>query len=118
MQQNFKKFIFFIFPSFISHISHPSDKNREDFFIFLSNQTLKHKQSKGVCPSWTFEFGPFMKVLNLNRISTLFKDLDLPQLMDHLVPVNPQCQTRASDIVKLIILDILSGQQALVHWEQ
>nr|WP_255516138.1 DUF4277 domain-containing protein [Geobacillus sp. C56-T2] len=29
--------------------------------------------------------------------------------MDHLVPVNSQCQTRASDIVKLIILDILSG---------
>ncbi len=54
----------------------------------------------------------------LNRISTLFKDLDLPQLMDHLVPVNPQCQTRASDIVKLIILDILSGRQALVHLEQ
>ncbi|KYD27413.1 hypothetical protein B4113_0199 [Geobacillus sp. B4113_201601] len=26
----------------------------------------------------------------LNRINTLFKDLDLPQLMDHLVPVNPQ----------------------------
>nr|WP_269320055.1 hypothetical protein [Geobacillus subterraneus] len=29
--------------------------------------------------------------------------------MDHLVPVDPQCQTQASDIVKLIILDILSG---------
>nr|WP_033017950.1 DUF4277 domain-containing protein [Geobacillus subterraneus] len=38
--------------------------------------------------------------------------------MDHLVPVAPQCQTRASDIVKLIILDILSGRQALVHLEQ
>ncbi|KYD25916.1 hypothetical protein B4113_1436 [Geobacillus sp. B4113_201601] len=25
----------------------------------------------------------------LNIISALFKDLDLPQLMDHLVPVNP-----------------------------
>ncbi|WP_235598029.1 DUF4277 domain-containing protein, partial [Geobacillus sp. B4113_201601] len=54
----------------------------------------------------------------LNIISTLFKDLDLPQLMDHLVPVDPQCQTRASDIVKLIVLDILSGRQALVHLEQ
>ncbi|MEB3751847.1 DUF4277 domain-containing protein [Geobacillus icigianus] len=38
----------------------------------------------------------------LNRISTLFKDLDLPQLMDHLVPVDPQCPTRASDVVGLI----------------
>ncbi|MGZ0085003.1 IS1634 family transposase [Caldibacillus thermoamylovorans] len=54
----------------------------------------------------------------LNIISILFEDLDLPQLIDHLVPVDPQCQTRASDIVKLIILDILSGRQALVHLEQ
>ncbi|EPZ37200.1 transposase, partial [Anoxybacillus ayderensis] len=54
----------------------------------------------------------------LNIISALFKDLDLPQLIDRLVPVDPQCQTRASDIVKLIVLDILSGRQALVHLEQ
>ena len=54
----------------------------------------------------------------LNIISALFKKLGLPQLIDHLVPVDPQCQTRASDIVKLIVLDILSGRQALVHLEQ
>ncbi|WP_274599156.1 glycosyltransferase family 2 protein [Anoxybacillus flavithermus] len=48
---------------FVSHISHPLDKNREDFFIFLSNKTLEYKESKGVCSSWTFKFGPFMKVL-------------------------------------------------------
>ncbi|SFA58511.1 Protein of unknown function with PCYCGC motif-containing protein [Anoxybacillus pushchinoensis] len=48
---------------FKTHISHPLDKNREDFFIFLSNKTLEHKESKGVCSSWTFKFGPFMKVL-------------------------------------------------------
>ena len=34
-----------------SHISHPLDKNREDFFIFLSNEPLKHKESKGVSTS-------------------------------------------------------------------
>ncbi|WP_231293752.1 IS1634 family transposase [Geobacillus thermoleovorans] len=38
--------------------------------------------------------------------------------MNRLVPVDPQCQTRTSDAVKLIILDILSGRQALVHLER
>ncbi|WP_235207575.1 DUF4277 domain-containing protein [Geobacillus sp. FSL W8-0032] len=38
--------------------------------------------------------------------------------MDHLVPVDPQCQPRAGDVVGLITLDILSGRQALVHGEQ
>ncbi|WP_033843108.1 IS1634 family transposase [Geobacillus icigianus] len=38
----------------------------------------------------------------LNIISALFQDLDLPQLIDRLVPVDPQCQTRTSDAVKLI----------------
>ncbi|WP_339232976.1 DUF4277 domain-containing protein [Geobacillus sp. FSL W8-0026] len=38
--------------------------------------------------------------------------------MDHLVPVDPQCQPRAGDVVGLITLDILSGRQALVHLEQ
>ncbi|KDE45823.1 IS1634 family transposase [Geobacillus sp. CAMR5420] len=54
----------------------------------------------------------------LNIISTIFKDLGLPQLIDRLVPVDPQCQTRASDVVGLLLLDILSGRQALVHLER
>lgn len=54
----------------------------------------------------------------LNIISAIFKDLGLPQLIDRLVPVDPQCQTRTSDIVSLILLDILSGRQALVHLER
>ena len=54
----------------------------------------------------------------LNIISTIFKDLDLPRLIDRLVPVSPQCQTRASDVVWLLTLDILSGRQALVHVER
>lgn len=36
----------------------------------------------------------------LNIISALFKKLGLPQLIDHLVPVDPQCQTRVSDAVQ------------------
>ena len=54
----------------------------------------------------------------LNIISAIFKDLGLPQLIDRLVPVDPQCYTRASDVVWLLILDILSGRQALVHLER
>ncbi|GGJ70448.1 hypothetical protein GGR02_002126 [Anoxybacillus voinovskiensis] len=54
----------------------------------------------------------------LNIISTIFKDLGLPPLIDRLVPVDPQCQTRASDVVWLLTLDILSGQQALAHVER
>ncbi|MGG3835240.1 DUF4277 domain-containing protein, partial [Geobacillus thermocatenulatus] len=41
----------------------------------------------------------------LNIISAIFKDLGLPQLIDRLVPVDPQCHTRASDVVWLLILD-------------
>ena len=36
------------FVHFISHISHPSDENREDFFIPMSNESLTHKECKGV----------------------------------------------------------------------
>ncbi|KAF0993828.1 hypothetical protein BJQ97_00453 [Geobacillus sp. TFV-3] len=39
----------------------------------------------------------------LNIISALFKKWGLPQLIDHLVPAHPQCQTRASDAVQAII---------------
>ncbi len=35
----------------------------------------------------------------LNIISAIFKKLGLPQLIDRLVPVDPQCQTRTSDAV-------------------
>ena len=45
------------------------------------------------------------------------KELNLHGLVDQLVPIDVQCQTRPSDIVQLIVLDILSGRQALVHLE-
>lgn len=53
----------------------------------------------------------------LNMVSQIMKELNLHGLVDQLVPVDAQCQTRPSDIVQLIILDILSGRQALVHLE-
>jgi hypothetical protein len=58
------------------------------------------------------------QVSYLNILSEIMKQLGLPQLLDRLVPVDPQCQTRSSDIVQLILLDILSGRQALVHLEE
>nr|WP_245999765.1 IS1634 family transposase [Ectobacillus antri] len=54
----------------------------------------------------------------LNMISAIMKELKLSELIDQLVPVNSQCQTRPGDIVQLLLLDILSGRQALVHLEE
>lgn len=53
----------------------------------------------------------------LNMVSQIMKELNLHGLVDQLVPTDAQCQTRPSDIVQLIVLDILSGRQALVHLE-
>ncbi|ASS99514.1 transposase [Geobacillus thermocatenulatus] len=53
----------------------------------------------------------------LHIISAITKQLGLHQLIDRMVPVDPQCQTRPSDIVLLLWLDIFSGRQALVHLE-
>ena len=53
----------------------------------------------------------------LNMLSQLMKELNVHGLVDQLVPTDVQCQTRPSDIVQLIVLDILSGRQALVHLE-
>ncbi len=33
---------------FKAHISHPLDENREDFFVPMSNESLTHKERKGV----------------------------------------------------------------------
>lgn len=53
----------------------------------------------------------------LNMLSTIMKELNLHGLVDQHVATDAQCQTRPSDIVQLILLDILSGRQALVHLE-
>ncbi|MHC0618915.1 DUF4277 domain-containing protein [Paenibacillus sp. M.A.Huq-82] len=34
------------------------------------------------------------------------------------MPVDPQCRTTAGEAVKLLLLDMLSGRQALVHLEK
>lgn len=53
----------------------------------------------------------------LNIVSQIMKELNLHGLVDQLVPTDAQCQTRPSDVVQLIVLDILSGRQALMHLE-
>lgn len=53
----------------------------------------------------------------LNMLSQIMKELNLHGLVDQLVPIDAQCQTRPSDVVQLIVLDILSGRQALMHLE-
>ena len=52
-----------------------------------------------------------------NMLSQIMKEVNLHGLIDQLVPTDAQCQTRPSDVVQLIVLDILSGRQALVHLE-
>lgn len=54
----------------------------------------------------------------LNIMSEIMRELKLPQLIDKSVPVAEQCKTRPSDIVSLVILDILSGRQAIVNLEK
>lgn len=51
-------------------------------------------------------------------MNAIMKELKLAELVDWLVPVDAQCQTRPSDIVQLLILDILSGRQALATLEE
>jgi len=54
----------------------------------------------------------------LNIMSAIMKELKLGELVDRLVPIDAQCRTRPSDIVQLLVLDMLSGRQALVHLEE
>lgn len=50
----------------------------------------------------------------LNIMSAIMKELKLGELVDRLVPIDAQCRTRPSDIVQLLVLDILSGRQAVL----
>ncbi|WZX99240.1 IS1634 family transposase [Bacillus sp. FSL W7-1360] len=54
----------------------------------------------------------------LNMISELIKQLKLPSKITNFVNANDQCQVSPGDAVHLLLLDILSGRQALVHVEE
>lgn len=53
----------------------------------------------------------------LNLVSAVIKQLDIPETINRLVPYDEQCLTTPGEVVHLLLLDILSGRQALVHLE-
>ncbi|WP_243293148.1 DUF4277 domain-containing protein [Bacillus sp. FJAT-47783] len=53
----------------------------------------------------------------LNLLSAIMKQLHIPQTFNEMVEYDSQCLTTPGDIVQLVVLDILSGRQALVHLE-
>ncbi|BAU27220.1 uncharacterized protein DUF4277 [Aneurinibacillus soli] len=54
----------------------------------------------------------------LHILSAIMDDLKLTQQMDRLVHSDPQCKTTPGEVVKLLVLHILSGRQPLVHLEK
>ncbi|MDF2648446.1 MAG: transposase [Paenibacillus sp.] len=48
-------------------------------------------------------------------LSGIMNDLGLRRKIDELVPVDRQCQTTAGEAVQLLVLDMLSGRNALMN---
>jgi transposase len=51
----------------------------------------------------------------LNLISQTMKDMKIPQTIDQKVPYDAQCLVSPGDVVQMIVMDMLTGRQALVH---
>ncbi len=51
----------------------------------------------------------------LNLISQIMKDMRIPQTIDTKVPYDAQYNVSPGDVVQMIVMDILTGRQALVH---
>ncbi|MFB5764147.1 DUF4277 domain-containing protein, partial [Paenibacillus medicaginis] len=51
----------------------------------------------------------------LNLISQMMKDMRIPQTIDAKVPYDAQCNVSPGDVVQMIVMDMLTGRQALVH---
>lgn len=54
----------------------------------------------------------------LNLISAVIKQLHIPETINRLIPYDEQCLTTPGEVVHLLLLDILSGRQALVHVQE
>ncbi|MBE1556993.1 DUF4277 domain-containing protein [Sporosarcina limicola] len=65
----------------------------------------------------TIKIDPIYQERYLNLLSAVIKQLRIPQTINRLVPYDEQCLTTPGDAVHLMLLDILSGRQALVHLE-
>ena len=53
----------------------------------------------------------------LNLISQIMKDMRIPQTIDAKVPYDAQCNVSPGEVVQMIVMDMLTGRQALVHME-
>lgn len=51
----------------------------------------------------------------LNLISATMKQMQIPQTIDQFVPFDAQCKVTPGEMVQLIIMDMLTGRQAMVH---
>ncbi|BCG61255.1 hypothetical protein PUR_46800 [Paenibacillus sp. URB8-2] len=51
----------------------------------------------------------------LNLISQTMKDMKIPQTIDEKVPYDKQCLVSPGEVVQMIVMDMLTGRQALVH---
>ena len=65
----------------------------------------------------TFQIEGIYPQSYLNLLSSVMDQLKISQTVDRLVPYDSQCFTTPGQMVKLLVLDILSGRQALVHLE-
>jgi hypothetical protein len=58
------------------------------------------------------------QVSYLNLINHIMLDLKIPQTINEIVPCDDQCKVTPGEMIQLIVLDILTGRQALVHLEE
>jgi transposase len=54
----------------------------------------------------------------LNLISQTMKEMQIPQTINQFVPCDSQCLVTPGDVVQLIVMDMLTGRQALVHLQK
>jgi transposase len=54
----------------------------------------------------------------LNLVNHIIQDLKIPQIFDEKVTCDSRCKVSPGEVVQLIVLDILTGRQALVHLEE
>lgn len=51
----------------------------------------------------------------LNLISETMKRLEIPQTVNQWVPYDAQCRVSPGDVVQMIVMDMLTGRQAMMH---
>ena len=54
----------------------------------------------------------------LNLVSQTMKEMKIPQTIDRIVDYDAQCRVSPGEVVQMIVMDMLTGRQALVHMEE